>query len=67
MKTDYLQGKNLQGTQLTANVPGEERVRIQDKQIKQQGSNSNAQSILEGQELHDAWSRITVMIAEVTS
>lgn len=67
MKTDYLQGKNLQGTGLTANVPGEERVRTQDKQIKRQGSNSNAQSVLEGQELHDVWSRTTVMVTKVTS
>lgn len=51
VKTDYLQGKNLQGTQLTANMPSEGRLRIHDKQIKQQGSNSNEWSILEGQEL----------------
>lgn len=45
----------------------EERLRIHDKQIKRQGSSSNAQSILEGQELYDVWSGIMVMITDVTS
>ena len=57
----------MQGTRLTANKPGEERLRIHGKQIKRQGSNSNAQSILEGQELYDVWSRIMVTVTELTS